>query len=143
VPILFETRRRRPRGGVRDFKHDHERLSAGAERERLELRPRAPITTTLPIGNTIEQLHALADIVIERQRQDRRSPKEAPDHAGAEGSFPAEALVERVREVEKIKLEEEDGALRQELIEVAAICVKWLEVLDHQAQRSRLRETSE
>jgi hypothetical protein len=109
----------------------------------LELRPRAPITTTLPIGNTIEQLHALADIVIERQRQDRRSPKEAPDHAGAEGSFPAEALVERVREVEKIKLEEEDGALRQELIEVAAICVKWLEVLDHQAQRSHLRETSE
>jgi hypothetical protein len=49
----------------------------------LDLRPRSPITTTLPIGNTIEQLHALADIVIERQRQDQSSPEEAPDHPGA------------------------------------------------------------
>ena len=109
----------------------------------MNLRPRAPITTTLPIGNTIEQLHALADIVIERQLQDRRAPEEAPDHPDAEGPFPAEALVERVREMAKIKLEEGDGALRRELIEVGAICVKWIEVLDRQAQRSRLREAGE
>ena len=43
----------------------------------------------------------------------------------------------------KIKLEEGDGALRRELIEVGAICVKWIEVLDRQAQRSRLREAGE
>jgi len=109
----------------------------------LDLRPTAPITTTLPIGNTIEQLHALADIVIERQRQDLRSPEDAPYHPGATGQFPAGALVERVREVTKIELEEGAGALRRELIEIAAICVKWLEVLDRQAQRSRLREVGE
>jgi hypothetical protein len=109
----------------------------------VDLRPRAPITTTLPIGNTIEQLHALADIVIERQRQDRRSPEVAPDLPGAEGPFPAEALVERLREVAETNQEKGDGALRRELIEVAAMCVKWLEILDRQAQRSRLREAGE
>ena len=51
--------------------------------------------------------------------------------------------MERVREVTKIELEEGAGALRRELIEIAAICVKWLEVLDRQAQRSRLREVGE
>lgn len=101
----------------------------------MDLRPREPITTTLPIGNTIEQLHALADIVIERQRQDRRSPEEAPNHPGLEGSFPVEALVESLNEVAKLKREWEDGALRRELIEVAATCVRWLEVLDRRAQR--------
>ena len=109
----------------------------------MDLRPRAPITTTLPIGNSIEQLHALADIVIERQRQDRGSPAEAPHHPDTEGPFPVEALAERFREVARMKLEGGDGALRRELIEVAAMCVKWLEVLDRQAQRSRLREAGE
>ena len=109
----------------------------------MDLRPRAPITTTLPIGNTIEQLHALADIVTERQLQDRGAPEEAPDHPDAEGPFPAEALVERVREMAKLNLQEGDGALRRELIEVATICVKWIEFLDRQAQRSRLREADE
>lgn len=48
-------------------------------------------TTTLPFGNTVEQSHALADIVIERQRQDQVSPELAPgqpDAARASGALP-------------------------------------------------------
>jgi len=99
-----------------------------------------PIRTTLPIGNTVEQLHALADIVIERQRQDHRFPEQAPGQPGAEGAVLLSVLVEQVEEVAMVATTEGDMVLRRELIEVAAVCVKWLEALDRKAQRDRMHE---
>ncbi|MDB5056346.1 MAG: hypothetical protein JWM44_4396, partial [Bacilli bacterium] len=65
-------------------------------------------------------------ITVERQRQDILHPLSQFAHR-------MEILVEEVGEVAKAKLEGNQSELRKELIEVAAVAVRWVEILDREA----------
>lgn len=73
---------------------------------------------------------ALTDVVSERHRQDRKFNDSPywPDNFGVKLSI----LTEEVGEVAKAILEngESSDELRDELIQVAAVAVKWVESID-------------
>lgn len=64
------------------------------------------------------------DIIRERRRQDSIHPYRVPD------SVMLTVLVEEVGEVARALIEEKPEDLRVEVLQCAALCVKWLELLD-------------
>lgn len=66
----------------------------------------------------------LDDIIRERERQDSLHPYRVPD------SVMLTVLVEEVGEVARAMIEEKPEELRTEVLQCAAVCVKWLELLD-------------
>ena len=65
----------------------------------------------------------------ERERQDSLHPYMVPE------TVMLPVLVEEIGEVARAMIEEKPDDLRRELIEVAAVCVKWLELLEADVQR--------
>ncbi len=75
----------------------------------------------------------LQAISAERDRQDELFPEQAPEHR-AQRVYPhtmVSILVEEVGEVARATLEADGAELRKELVQTAAVCVKWLEVLGY------------
>ena len=60
----------------------------------------------------------------ERASQDARHPYNVPD------TWMLQVLVEEVGEVARAMLEEKPEDLRTEVLQCAAVCVKWLELLE-------------
>lgn len=75
--------------------------------------------------------HIAQRIAAERQRQDARHPYDVPD------SVMLSVLVEEVGEVAKAMNDETPEALAEEVMQCAAVAVKWMELLD-----MRIREAS-
>lgn len=74
----------------------------------------------------------LDDIRVERGRQDELFPNQEPGWSGAPGDYEMLAvLVEEVGEVAKASMEGVTKDLQRELVEVAAVAVKWLEIIDY------------
>ncbi len=76
----------------------------------------------------------LQAISAERDRQDELFPEQAPEHR-VQRSYPhtmVSILVEEVGEVARAALEADGAELRKELVQTAAVCVKWLEVLSYE-----------
>lgn len=69
------------------------------------------------------------EISSERYRQDQKHP--AP--SGFAVDLRMEILVEEVGEVAKAKFEGDFIEMRKELLEVAAVCVRWVESMDSEA----------
>lgn len=65
-------------------------------------------------------------ISVERERQDKLHPEFPID-------LRMEILAEEIGEVAKAKLDGDMPGLRKELLEVAAVCVRWVETMDHNA----------
>ena len=75
----------------------------------------------------------LTDVMDERKHQDR----EWPGQATAEDTPWLAILTEEVGEVARATLGNEDaGNLRQELIQVAAVAVAWVEWMDRREHRA-------
>ncbi len=75
----------------------------------------------------------LQAISAARDRQDELFPEQAPEHR-VQRVHPhtmVSILVEEVGEVAKAALEADEMDLRTELVQTAAVCVKWLEVLGY------------
>lgn len=66
----------------------------------------------------------LDDIILERERQDVLHPYRVPDEVMLT------VLVEEVGEIARSMLEEDRSGLRREVLQSAAVCVKWLELLE-------------
>lgn len=62
-------------------------------------------------------------ISIERERQDKLHPNFLDISR-------MDVLIEEVGEVAKAKNEQDKVGMRRELIEVAAVCVRWVETMD-------------
>lgn len=94
----------------------------------------------------ITQAKVLADIADERERQDKKFPRDYPDGTGDVGAAAAEtlkALCTRTteegtctfaqvlaEEAAEALVETDPEVLRHELVQTAAVCVKWIESLD-------------
>lgn len=72
----------------------------------------------------------MGHICRERDRQDGLWPEQAPGAGSIEPHTMVAILTEEVGEVAKAALEGDDSELRTELVQTAAVCVKWLENLD-------------
>lgn len=70
---------------------------------------------------------ALALIDIERQRQDRKHPEFQPELRMA-------VLAEETGEVGRALQNKDAANLREELVQVAAVAVRWLEFIDTEGQ---------
>lgn len=68
------------------------------------------------------------EISRERARQDLKHPY--PE--GFPKDLRMEILVEEIGEVSKAKIEGDQAQLRDELIQVAATALRWIECLDHE-----------
>ena len=97
------------------------------------LDPNGPVTT--------DRLRALAELSVERERQDGKFPEQKPGEGMARFQFSMLAtLVEEVGEVAKAELEGDVEGLRRELVHVAAVAVKALEI---EYELARLHDTPE
>lgn len=81
----------------------------------------------------------------ERDRQDVLWPEQAPGQrlAPPDPKTMLAVLTEEVGEVAKAILEADDDELRTELVQTAAVCVKWLELMDPLAAPTGNAEASD
>lgn len=93
-----------------------------------------PITLTLP---SLLQCHVLLDIVVERSRQDAKWGTQR-EHPNAHWLA---ILTEEVGEAAKEVLDKDNTRLYQELVQVAASAVCWLEALRESSSRIELKDT--
>ena len=71
----------------------------------------------------------MGHVWAERDRQDGLWPEQAPGEQLHPDHTMLAVLTEEVGEVAKATLEGNDPELRTELIQVAAVCVKWAEII--------------
>ena len=91
-----------------------------------------------------DRFKILYHISQERDRQDELFPGQAPEtplgQAMAYGGYMLAILMEEVGEVAKALNEEDRAGIADELVHVAAVCVKWAEI---ELERERQWETPE
>lgn len=75
--------------------------------------------------------HIYTDIVAERNRQNNLFPRDVPFWRD-NNHIKLAVLAEEFGEVARAVLEEDYENLRDELIQTAAVCVKWLEAIDNE-----------
>lgn len=86
------------------------------------------------VADTVLMGNALSDVYLERVRQERLRDEGKFSHTCAQPDCPNHlrfaALMEEVGEVAHAHLEGDPDEMRKELIQVAAVCVAWVEGID-------------
>lgn len=88
---------------------------------------------------TEKQAEAFWDILVERRRQEDKW-HEPPGSWPCAPGIKLAVLLEEVGEVANALLERDATNLRAELVQVAAVCLKWLEAYDASEVTNRVQD---
>lgn len=102
--------------------------AAGGARVYTSLRERLDANTKAA-GFIRRQSRAMAEIVAERKRQDAKYPEEKPGTGMGDGMM-LSITQRELREAAWALANHDLANLREEVIQVAAVCLKWVEIMD-------------